>query len=385
MTERRLRVGVIGCGLIAQVVHLPNLARLADRFEVVHVCDLSPTVARTVASRVPGAVRASTDWRDVVADPAVEAVIVLTPGAHGPIVEGALAAGRHVLAEKPLCVSQAEARALAALAAQQERVLQVAYMKLFDPGIARARALLPGIGTLRVVRITVRHPSDARQTDHFPVVRGRDADGAVIAAAEAYERERAVEALGDLPAGISELYRGVLIGSVIHELSAMRGLGLPLPSSFRHVRAWPFDPAQTGAGPPCIVALADLPGGAILDLSWLWLPDYPEYDERIELIGTDGEIDLRMPQPYGPQVAAEVTVRLPDGLLAQRSEHASDRDSGFLAELRAFHDTVTGTAGNRSDAEGARQDTAVLQALAAALAAGYGARAGGEAADGAAR
>ncbi|MFO1539504.1 MAG: Gfo/Idh/MocA family protein, partial [Chloroflexota bacterium] len=380
MSEQRLRVGVIGCGLIAQVVHLPNLARLADRFSVDHVCDLSPTVARTVAERLGAGVRASTDWRDVVADPSLDAVIVLTPGAHGPIASGALAAGRHVLSEKPLVVTQAEAEALGALAATQGKVLQVGYMKLFDPGIARARALLPEIGTLRLVRITVRHPSDERQTDHFPLVRGRDADREVIAAAEAYERERELDALGVVPAGIGELYRGVFLGSVVHELSAMRGLGLELPTAFRSARAWPFDPQATGTEPPSIVALADLPGGALLDLAWLWVPGFPEYDETIELIGTTGSIVLRMPQPYGPQVAAPIVATLQDGPLARRVELASDRDSGFLEELRAFHATVTAGAPNRSDAEGARRDTAALQALAAALAATYGVTAGGEAA-----
>lgn len=380
----RLRVGVIGCGLIAQVVHLPNLARLADRYEVVHVCDLSATVARTVAARQPGTVRASTDWREVVADPRVDAVIVLTPGAHGPIATGALEAGKHVMSEKPLCVTQAEARALGALAASVGKVLQVGYMKLFDPGIAQARSLLGEIGDLRLVRVTVRHPSDARQTDYLPVVRGRDADRATIAAAEAYEVEREREALGVVPAGIGELYRGVLIGSVIHELSAMRGLGLPLPERFRHVHAWPFDPHASGGEPPALIAVADLPGGAVLDLSWLWVADYPSYDERITLIGTRGAFTLQMPQPYGPQVTAGIVAELTDGPVARRLTLGNDRDSGFLEELRAFHATVTRGAPNRSDAEGARRDTAALQAFAAALAAGLGHPAGGEALAGAA-
>jgi len=378
----RLRVGVIGCGLIAQVVHLPNLARLADRFSVVHVCDLSPTVARTVAARLPGDVRASTDWRAVVADPEVDAVIVLTPGAHGPIALGALAAGRHVLTEKPLCVTQAEARALGAAADAAGRVLQVGYMKLFDPGVAAARALLAEIGDLRLVRITVRHPSDARQIDHLPVVRGRDADPATIAADGAYEVEREREALGSVPAGIGELYRGVLLGSVVHELSAMRGLGLPLPERFAHVRAWPFDAHATGGEPPSLLGLADLGGDATLELTWLWVPDYPSYDERIVCIGTRGAITLRMPQPYGPQVTAAGVADLADGPVARQVTFGNDRDSGFLAELRAFHAAVTDGAANLSDAEGARRDTAVLQAFAAALATGLGHAVGGEAAAG---
>ena len=45
---RKLRVGVVGCGLIAQVMHLPHLRELDDRYEVVAICDLSPGTLQAV-------------------------------------------------------------------------------------------------------------------------------------------------------------------------------------------------------------------------------------------------------------------------------------------------------------------------------------------------
>ena len=132
----------------------------------------------------------------LLADPEVDAVVILTPGAHAPLAGQALDAGKHVMSEKPMCLTQAEARDLAARAAAAGKVLQVGYMKLHDPAMAPAREAIARIGDVRLVRITVRHPSDARQTDHLGVLRGRDADPAVIAAAAAYEEARTHDAAG---------------------------------------------------------------------------------------------------------------------------------------------------------------------------------------------
>ena len=130
-------------------------------------------------------------------------------------------------------------------------------------------------------------------------------------------------------------------------------------------------------------ATAELAGGAMLEMDWLWLPDYPSYRERISIIGTAGEVTLEMPEPYGHQVAAGLTVELPDGGDTREIVHHAVHDSGFLEELRAFHAAVVDGAPLRSDIEGARQDTACLQALAAAIGRDRGISVGGEAALGA--
>ncbi|MCY4410901.1 MAG: Gfo/Idh/MocA family oxidoreductase, partial [Caldilineaceae bacterium] len=71
---RRVKIGVIGCGAIAQVHHMPNLKELQDEFEVTAVCDVSAGAAQYVANRfhVP---QHFTDYRDLLASD-VEAVIL---------------------------------------------------------------------------------------------------------------------------------------------------------------------------------------------------------------------------------------------------------------------------------------------------------------------
>ena len=77
-----LRVGVIGCGLIAQVMHLPYLRELSDRFSLEAICDLSPSVLAAVGERfaVPKRV---TRWQELLELP-LDAVLIATPGIARP-------------------------------------------------------------------------------------------------------------------------------------------------------------------------------------------------------------------------------------------------------------------------------------------------------------
>src|SRR5690606_12598310 len=89
----RIRIGIVGLGLITQSRHIPNLARLSDVFEIVHVCDLSAEVARGIAEQWPSAAW-TTDDADVLSDPDVDAVLICTPGAHSAIARRALESGK---------------------------------------------------------------------------------------------------------------------------------------------------------------------------------------------------------------------------------------------------------------------------------------------------
>jgi len=138
-----VRLGVIGCGRIAQVAHFPALEK-AEGIEVVVVCDRSEDVARAVAGRY-GIGSYVTDAAEVLKNEQVEAVLIAVPDRfHCELAEAALRAGKHVLVEKPLASTVEEARRLVEL---QERnglttTLQVGSMKRHDPGLSFAREFI---------------------------------------------------------------------------------------------------------------------------------------------------------------------------------------------------------------------------------------------------
>lgn len=111
MAERRLGVGVIGCGGIARLAHLPNLKR-NPRVRLVAVADIDEDSARRAAEEF-GAEAFYTDYHDLLANPDVEAVTVTTwPSAHAEAVIAAAEAGKHILCEKPIAPTLEEADAM---------------------------------------------------------------------------------------------------------------------------------------------------------------------------------------------------------------------------------------------------------------------------------
>ena len=136
--ERLLRVGVLGCGPIAQAAHFESCTKA--RNAALHaICDVADDLReRMAATHAPE--RQYKDYDAMLADPELEAVIIATSDAfHVPAARLALEAGKHVLCEKPLATSVEEAESLREVAKASGRILQVGHMKRFDAGLQAAK------------------------------------------------------------------------------------------------------------------------------------------------------------------------------------------------------------------------------------------------------
>lgn len=144
MTEKEpqiLRIGVIGAGPIAQAAHF-EACRKARNAELYAICDLAEDLVTNMAV-IHHPRMTYLDYDQMLADPQVDAVIVATADQfHAAMVARALAAGKHVLVEKPLAVSVEECEALRKDVQRSGCVLQVGTMKRYDPGIAYARQFI---------------------------------------------------------------------------------------------------------------------------------------------------------------------------------------------------------------------------------------------------
>jgi predicted dehydrogenase len=107
------------------------------------VCDLSADRLRLIQRNNPGVTRVSSDGLATVTDAAADAVVIATPLAtHYRLARAALEAGKHVLVEKPLCSTVAEAEQLVGLAREVERHLCVGHVFLFNSGIRHIRQMI---------------------------------------------------------------------------------------------------------------------------------------------------------------------------------------------------------------------------------------------------
>jgi predicted dehydrogenase len=133
-----MKVGVAGLGYWG-----PNLARNFDELaDLVWLCDLSEQNRATFASRYPHA-RITGDFDELLADPELDAVVVATPvPTHYDLARRTLAAGKHVLVEKPPAMRASEMDELVALAEERDLVLMPGHLLLYHPGVLKLKQLI---------------------------------------------------------------------------------------------------------------------------------------------------------------------------------------------------------------------------------------------------
>jgi len=154
-----LRIGVLGAARIAPAA-LMRPARAVDGVEVTAVAARDPQRARRFAARY-GIATVHPDYAAVLADPDVDAVYVPLPnGLHADWTLAALAAGKHVLCEKPLTSNTAQAREVADAADRSGLVVMEAFHYRYHPLMARVRQLLDdgAVGRIRRLRAGLCFP-----------------------------------------------------------------------------------------------------------------------------------------------------------------------------------------------------------------------------------
>jgi len=347
----RLRIGVIGTGLIAQVMHLHHLAELADRFEVAAVCDVAEDSARACAERyrIPAVF---TDADELLRHP-LDAVMVLTSGSHAPIAVAAAQAGLHVFVEKPMCFSVGEGRAMVAAAEQAGVVLMVGYPKRYDPAFARFRAEAGQLSGARMLRVTTLESPLAPYVQHYPLFPRSPVPGPLAQRLREDSDARLRSAIGPASDLERHVYEMVLLDTLVHELNTVRGL-LGEPDKLEYVSL----AEQTVT---VMLRFGDLP----VAIHWIDLPGIARYEMEFALYAPDRRACLSFPSPFlrNEPAVLEVCGGDPGTPRSWQSREILSYESGFKAELEAFHScVVTGTAPATSGRDGLG-DIALCEAI----------------------
>ncbi|TPG38616.1 oxidoreductase [Sphingomonas koreensis] len=133
-----IAVGLIGYGLAGKTFHAP----LIGAVERLRLAAVATSRAAAVAADWPSA-RVAPDASALIADPAIDLIVVATPNdTHAPLARAALAAGKHVVIDKPFALDVDEGEALIALAAAQERMLTVFHNRRWDGDFRTVRTLI---------------------------------------------------------------------------------------------------------------------------------------------------------------------------------------------------------------------------------------------------
>jgi predicted dehydrogenase len=351
----RLRVGVVGGGLIAQAMHLPYLAHLSDRFEVVALADPSARVRDGVGRRF-GIPDTYPGHRELLERTDLDAVLICAPAAaHAEIALAALDAGLHVFVEKPMCLTLAAADEIVRAAGEAGRVVQVGYMNRFDPAYERMRDELPeSLEGLRYVSVVVNDPEFEPYFGDEDLIRANDIPPEALERLKEDESGQVQAAVGAGDPGTVRAFSDGFLGSLVHQVNLVNGLLERMGE-----RAPTVIGGDWWAGGRALTGSVRLTGGARWDSAWIQLVTLHEYEERVVLFFEDSIRSLSFPSPWLKQ--SPTVYRLSSAADGGRSTRSFEayRES-FQRQLVHFHDCVVNGAECRTPPEQARADIEVL-------------------------
>jgi predicted dehydrogenase len=351
----RIGVGLIGCGLMAQTIHGRYLRELEDRFAITAVADLSEAQANYVGDMFNVPSRYA-DYNDLLADPAVEAVLILTGGDHTAMTVAAMEAGKHALVEKPLAFTTAAVeRVIAAERASPAKVL-MGYCMAFDPAFTKAREELADWDEIEFVGAQLLFPNvdlyfthqHYRELGEIPEgararsdVTDPDHPVAQLAAAE----------LGGMPdpASLRNYFR--LFQATVHDVYLLR---LLLGHPPRVITSDHWHRGDHFAG------TLEYPGGTLVQYSMVANRNLRNVVQDYALVGGSRRMWIRWPSNFLLSEPTELVVEdMVDGAHEARHIGVSYEES-YQIQLRHFHDVCTARAEPLHTAADALRDTAVL-------------------------
>jgi predicted dehydrogenase len=358
---KQLKVGIVGGGLITQVEHLPNLLAMPDRFRVAGVADPSAAVRAHLAERYGVA---TVETAKALLDLDLDAVVVATPDAyHSEIIVMALARGLHVFTEKPLCYTAADAERIRVARDQAGRVVQVGYMKRFDPAyLALLELLKAQRGPLRAVTVDVVDSDAWAYVAHRDLLVPDDVPPELIAEGAARRRAQVANALGDAASdpAVAKGFSGPFCSSLVHDINLVQGLLEAVGTRFAAPIGAGFIDGDTGGALSARLA----PGDAIVSLTWVAAPKVAYYSERVRLVFEDAVYELEFPSPYLNHQPTRLVERRSDGQHLREISHRPSYAEPFVEEMKAWHAAVTMGGPVTNTVEQAARDIALLAAFA---------------------
>jgi predicted dehydrogenase len=349
------RVGVVGCGLIAQVMHLPYLTELADRFEIAALCDVSESVATQCGERY-GVPVIHTRWQDLVGED-LDAVMVLTSGDHAPIAIEAAQAGRHVFVEKPMALSSAECARMIEAAERAGVRLMVGTMKRYDPAYERLGELLADVrADLRLARVTTLESPFAPYISHYPLIAGDPPPPDVMQELQAADERALDSALGDADEQTRWCYRWILLDNLVHEFNALRG-----------VLGEPTEVVSAQLAQSCVSVNLRF-GDTDCHLSWVDLPGIARYKQEFAFYAPDQRLTLQLPSPFLRSAPSRLFVEGgdPGNAHSWQREEIVSYDEAFKRELREFAECIAGGREPRTSGQDGMADLRLCEAVARA-------------------
>ena len=345
----RIKIGVVGCGAIAQIQHLPHITELRDKFELIGLCDASAKLVDYIGKmyHIPNRYTRYEDLLELDLD----AVLLCFADPKTEVAIASLKAGKHVFIEKPMCFSVHEADQIIEASETAKKTLMVGYMKQHDPGYRFARNEILTMPDVRFMQVNHFHPGNDYHLKEFTLYAFDDVPNRVKEQT-AKQKEIAIrEAIGDMPEDARRIFF-TLSGSMIHDISSLRGIfGIPSKVVSTDVR-W------EGTSISTVLAYEN---DARCVATWSHLPYLNDFRETLEVFGAERRVSIRFPTGFDRGLPSPVTVQGMDGDQPWKKEIIVNKQNPFKLELIDFYNSIVTGNPPLTDGYGAREDHALCR------------------------
>lgn len=347
-----VRLGVVGGGLVAQVAHLPALGTLPGLFDLSALAEPSARVREQLTRRY-GIGRTFATHEEMLERARLDAVLICSPNAtHAQAVMAAIDAGLHVLVEKPLCLTSQDAKEILRRAERARVVVQVGYMKRFDPAYEALLDRLSPSVVLKLLTTTTVDPGVGVLLRPDGFIAPTDVNGTVARALQAATAEQVAVAVGSDDPRHVRPFSDAFLGALVHDVNLVLGM-------FDRIGLQTYEVSDAMGTPDGSLAYAacDLAGQGRWTAAWMLLPGAQTFSEELSAFTGDGIVRLRFPAPYDASRSTEL--RVDDEVVGVWRPPADS----YARELEHFHACVTRGDACRTPAEQGARDVELLTEL----------------------
>jgi len=353
----KVKVGLVGLGEVAQVTHLPILQEQADKFEIAAICDISHELLTVLGERynVPAEHR-YLDYMALARQEDLDAVLVVNSDEYH--TDSALAAirhGKHVLIEKPMCLTRQDADKIIKARDEAGVKVMVGYMRRYAPAFIQAVEQVHALEKINYVRVRDIIGQNAQVVSQSSVViHPNDIPQEAIRDRAERANQMVKAAIGDAPPNLVRTYR-LLGGLSSHDLSAMREMfGMPerVVAARQHGRF--------------LTVLFEYDGfTATYEVG---VDHNRRFDAHITVYGDSKEIRVQYNTPYIRHLPTQLFISETQGdSFEERVIRPTFTDS-YTLELQHFYEVITNNAQPKTTAEDFLHDLDLFAMIISALA-----------------
>jgi predicted dehydrogenase len=349
---KKLKVGVIGLGEVAQIIHLPILESLSECYEIAAICDISPSLVQWAGTRY-GVHQQYTDALELVKQSDLDAVFILNSNEyHTTCAIAAIGQKKHVFIEKPMTMTQQEADAIIEARDEHGVKVMVGYMRRYAPAFTQAVQDVKDMGRIQyaVIRgiIGMNH-FFTNQTS--TVHRFTDIPAEAVIERKTIHQRLMKQAIGEVSQEIYNAY-SLLLGLGSHDISAMREL-IGVPNRVVSAVQW--------QGGSCMAATFEYDG--FYATYETGLDQNRRFDAHIEVFGSTKQLKIQYNTPYIRHLPTTLHVGETIGEAYEERVHRPTFKDPYTIEMEIFHESITQDNSLKTTPEDYKQDLTIFKMM----------------------